>query len=542
MDKTSMDKPDTNNESQPAMAVKKTSDKTGFSPIWIVPIVALLIGAFLLYRLASQSGPTITITFKEGSGLEAGKTQIKYKDVTVGDVTDVELSDDVAAVIVTAEMHPGAKSYLTEKSRFWVVKPQFSGGSISGLGTLLSGNYIAMDGSTEGTKIHAFTGLERPPVIHSTDPGSHFTLHAKTLGSANFGSPIYFKRIPVGQVVEYSLRDNGELKVEIFIKAPYDKHVNSATRFWDASGLDVTLNANGLEVHTESLISIVAGGIAFDTVALLGQDASQPVAKGQEFTLYSSRSSSRKLTYKTKRRAMLYFDDNVRGLLPGAPVEMRGFQIGQVLDVGMEFDRETTTFKLPVLIEIEPDRAQISGDETFEGIVNALVARGWRAQLKMGNLVLGKLLVELDFHPDAPPAKADFSGKYPTIPTIPGAFTEIVRNAGALIAELRETGKTINTLLQSEDTRQGLKDLATTIANVKRLTGDLEKTTMPELASVLQGASATLEETQTMLATNSSTRTEINRLLAELAEAARSIRLLADYLEQNPESIIKGKD
>jgi paraquat-inducible protein B len=160
----------------------------------------------------------------------------------------------------------------------------------------------------------------------------------------------------------------------------------------------------------------------------------------------------------------------------------------------------------------------------------------------MGNLVLGKLLVELDFHPDAPPAKADFSGKYPTIPTIPGAFTEIVRNAGALIAELRETGKAINTLLQSDDTRQGLKDLATTIANVKRLTGDLEKTTMPELASVLQGASATLEETQTMLATNSSTRTEINRLLAELAEAARSIRLLADYLEQHPESIIKGKD
>jgi paraquat-inducible protein B len=295
-------------------------------------------------------------------------------------------------------------------------------------------------------------------------------------------------------------------------------------------------------VHTESLISIIAGGIAFETVALLGQDASQPAAKDQVFTLFPSRSSSRMLSYKLKRRIMLYFEDNVRGLSPGAPVEMRGFQIGQVLDVGMEFDRETTTFKLPVLIEIEPERAQISGEETFPDIVNALVEQGWRAQLKLGNIVLGKLLVEMDFHPNAAPVKVDFSGKYPVIPTIRGSFTELVNNAGALIAELRETAKTINSMLESDDTKQGLEDLAATLANVKRLTAELEKTTVPELASVLNGASATLEEAQTMLAKNSSTRTEINRLLAELGEAARSIRLLADYLEQHPESLLKGKD
>lgn len=523
-------------------AVKNSKDKTGFSPIWIVPIVALLIGVFLLYRLASETGPTITITFKEAEGMEAGKTKIKYKDVTVGEVTDVDLSEDISGVVVTAEMSAGAKKYLTDKARFWVVKPQISGGNISGLSTLLSGNYIGMDPSAEGKKTKQFTGLERQPVIHSSDPGSHFTLLAKTLGSINFGSPVYYKQISVGQLVDYTLLDNGELKLQVFIKAPYDKHVNSATRFWNASGLDFTLNANGLEVHTESLVAIIAGGIAFGTVATLGQDATQPATTDREFTLYPSRSSSQKLAYKTKRRVMLYFEDNVRGLLPGAPVEMRGFQIGQVLDVGMEFDRETTSFKLPVLIEVEPGRVQITGEEDFHSVVNSLVEQGWRAQLKSGNLVLGKLLVEMDFHPDAPPAKVDFSGKYPVLPTLKGSFSELISNAGALVAELRLTGKTINTLLQSDDTKQGLKDLATTIANVNRLTAELEKSTMPELSTVLTGASATLDEAQTMLAKNSTTRTEINRLLAELAEAARSIRLLADYLEQHPESIIKGKD
>jgi paraquat-inducible protein B len=137
---------------------------------------------------------------------------------------------------------------------------------------------------------------------------------------------------------------------------------------------------------------------------------------------------------------------------------------------------------------------------------------------------------------------ADFIGKYPVIPTLKGAFAAIVENAGALIAELRQTGKSINTLLQSDDTKQGLEDLAATIANVKRLTAELEKTTVPELATVLTRASATLEEAHSMLATNSTTRTEIDRLLVELAQAARSIRLLADYLEQHPESIIEGKD
>lgn len=208
----------------------------------------------------------------------------------------------------------------------------------------------------------------------------------------------------------------------------------------------------------------------------------------------------------------------------------------------MEYDRESQQFRLPVLIDIEPERVSVGREADFRTTVSALVMRGLRGQLKSGNLLLGKLLVELDFHPEAPPATVDFSGKYPVLPTVPDTLTSMVDNAGALVSDLRQTAQMINTLLGSKDISAGMHELSSAITSVNRLVTELEQSTAPELAEVLAGARATLADTQSMLATNATTRTEINRLLVELAAAARSIRLLADYLEQHPESIIKGKD
>jgi paraquat-inducible protein B len=536
---------DNNNNSSsqiPAAAIKKPKGDGGFSPIWIVPIVALLIGAFLLYRMATESGPNITITFSAASGIEAGKTKIKFKGVEVGEVNDVDISEDLSGVTITAEMHPETKQHLTDKTRFWIVKPQISGGTISGLGTLLSGDYIGMDPSDDGSSTRAFVGLEKPPVIHSSEAGTHFTLRANGLGSINIGSPVFFKDIPVGQVTEYKLQDSGDIKLHIFVKEPYDKRVNSATRFWNASGFDITLNANGIEVKTESLVAIIGGGVAFDTISHLNGKAVKSISKDTVFTLYKSRSRSKQPDYREKHLIMFYFEDSVRGLIAGAPVEMRGYQVGEVLDVGLEFDRETANFRLPVVVALEPGRVNITGEAEVEDTLKQLVKQGLRAQLKTGNLLFGRLLVELDFHPDAPAAQIDFSGQYPVLPTVKGALGAILANANSLIVELRQTAKTINTLLESDDFEATVADLGDTMANLKRLTAELEKTTAPELAKVLTQAGATLSEARTMLATNSTTRTEINRLLVELAEAARSIRLLADYIEQHPESIIKGKD
>jgi paraquat-inducible protein B len=526
----------------PPVAVKKTPKERGFSPIWIIPIVALIIGLFLIYRVISETGPTITISFKTASGIEAGKTKVKFKDVEVGEVTHVDIDSDLATVTVTVSMVRNTTPYINDKTRFWVVRPQISAGSISGLGTLLSGNYIGMDPSTEGVKTKAFTGLERPPVIHSDEAGRNFTLHTSELGGLNFGSPVYFRQIAVGNVVQYKSLDTGDIELEVFVKTPYEKHINAATRFWNAGGFDITLNAEGLEIKTQSLVTIIGGGIAFDTLQGVGEDASKPVAEGQVFHLYSSHTASRKKVYSEKQRVLFYFDDPVRGLLPGAPVELRGYKIGQVLEVSLEFNREDGNFRIPVLAELEPGRVKISGEDDFQNTVKQLVDRGLRASLQSGNIVFGKLLISLDFHPDEPTATADFSGRYPVLPTMRGTIGEIMADTRALVDELRQASNTLNEFLSSKAFGDSVDDLAATLAYVKQISAQLDETTAPQVTAVLSSAEDTLQEAQAMFAANSTTRTEINHLLLELAEAARSIRLLADYMEQHPESIIKGKD
>ncbi len=524
------------------IAVKKTPRDRGFSPIWIIPIVALLIGLYLVYKVVDEKGPTITISFETATGIEAGKTVVKFKDVEVGEVTAVDIDPDLSGVTVTVSMVRNTIPYINDKTRFWVVRPQISAGNISGLGTLLSGNYIGMDPSTEGAATKAFTGLEQPPVIEFDEAGRKFTLRTKQLGGLNSGSPIYFRQIDVGRMVQYKSLDNGDIELEIFVKSPYEKHINAATRFWNAGGFDITLSAEGLEIKTQSLVSIIGGGIAFDTVQGIGEDASKPAAEGEIFHLYASHTASRKKSYTEKHKVLFYFDDPVRGLLPGAPVELRGYKVGEVVDVSLEFDRETDSFKIPVLAEIEPGRVKIGSDSNFQGTMEHLVEKGMRASLQSGNIVFGKLLINLDFHPDAASAKADFSGPYPILPTIRGTIGAIMADARALIDELRQASETLNRFLSSKAFEDSVDDLAATVAHIKNITAHLDETTAPQITTLLSSAEATLQEAQAMFDANSTTRTEINKMLLELAEAARSIRLLADYLEQHPESLIKGKD
>ena len=524
------------------IAVKKTQRERGFSPIWIIPIVALLIGLYLVYKVIDETGPTITISFKAASGIEAGKTVVKFKDVEVGEVTAVDIDPDLSGVTVTVSMIRNTSAYINDKTRFWVVRPQISADSISGLGTLLSGNYIGMDPSTAGAATKAFTGLERPPVIDSDEAGRNFKLRTKELGGLNFGSPVYFRQIDVGRVVQYKSLDNGDIELEIFVRSPYEKHINAATRFWNAGGFDITLSAEGLEIKTQSLVTIIGGGIAFDTVQGIGEDASKPAADGEVFHLYASHTASRKKSYTEKHKVLFYFDDPVRGLLPGAPVELRGYKVGEVVDVSLEFNRESGDFRIPVLVEIEPGRVKTGPDSSFQNTMEELVAKGLRASLQSGNIVFGKLLISLDFHPDEASAKADFSGRYPILPTMRGTIGEIMADARALIDELRQASDTLNGFLSSKAFEDSVDDLATTLAHIKNITAQVDEKAAPQITTVLSSAEATLQEAQAMFDANSSTRIEINKLLLELAEAARSIRLLADYLEQHPESLIKGKD
>jgi paraquat-inducible protein B len=515
-------------------------EKKQFSIVWVVPLVAFLIGGWLAYKAISEKGPTITITFETAEGLEAGKTKIKYKDVEVGQVESVDLSEDGSYVIVTAELRKSAEPHLTENTRFWVERARIGAGGAAGLGTVFAGAYIGADpGKPGGKPARSFTGLEIPPVVTTGLPGRHFRLKAARLGSLNVGSPIYYRQFKVGQVVAYEMVEDGEaVDFKIFIHAPFHEYVRTNSRFWNASGLDVSVDASGIKINSESFVSILIGGIAFDTPATL-----EPASQAEEnatFNLFASREKTLEKAYVQKRQWVLYFDGSVRGLSVGASVELQGIKIGEVTDITLEFDWEKLTFRIPVLIETEPERIEFVGKETVDRKrgLEILVEKGLRAQLKTGSLLTGQLLVGWDFHPNAPPAKINWDGRYPEMPTIPTPMEEITSGMTRIVEKL-----------DTIPLEQIGKDLQKTMANLSKTTAEMEKLMQKLDANVAPAATATLGQAQTtlvkvdrLLNADSPTGHELKRALAELADAARNISILMDYLERHPDSVIFGKE
>ena len=514
-------------EQQPADAIPEAvvTQRSGVSIVWLIPVIAALIGGWLAWKAFSEQGPTITISFKSAEGLEAGKTKIRYKDVEVGQVGTIELSDDLSHVIVTAQLVKDAGDYLTERTRFWVVRASVRAGQVSALGTLLSGAYIGIDPVAKGKSSRHFEGLETPPVITTGLPGHHFILKASRRGSLDVGAPVFYRQIQVGEVVAYDIgKDAESIDFKVFIHAPYDRKVRENTQFWNASGLDVSVTAEGIKIDTESLVSIMIGGIAFGDT-----DNEAPGAVAQEeqvFHLYDSREAAQKKEYAEKRRFLLYFDGSVRGLSPGAPVEFRGIQIGEVVDVKLQIDVTTRQFQIPVLIDVEPERvtptgqlppewAKLSKLERQNRVFDQLVAQGMRAQLKTGNLLTGKLIVDMDIYEKVKPAEIDYSGTYPVMPTVPTSLEEISSRVATILDKLEQfpidkIGKNMDTTLEG---------LQLTVTQTQKTLAALEKT----------------------LSTDSPLQQQLQGTLEELSGAARSLRLLADYLERNPEAILRGK-
>jgi paraquat-inducible protein B len=407
-----------------------------------------------------------------------------------------------------------------------------SGGQITGLGTVFSGAYIGMDPVTEGPRARHFTGLEVPPVVTAGRPGRLFWLRGSSLGGLDIGSPVYFRQIQVGQVVAYELDRSGEhVTVQVFVDAPHHERVRQTTRFWNESGIDVSMSAEGVRLDTSSVVSMLIGGLSFDTPGNL--DAAAEVAEDHVFPLYASRADASEQKYTLKRRYLLHFDQSVRGLIPGSPVEFRGIHVGEVADVKLVAKPDTGEFRIPVLIEIEPQRAGLeeTGEEAPRARVERLVANGFRARLRTANLITGQLAVELDLLPDAPPAEADFSGLYPEIPTVPTPLQEITSGLARLLDRAGE--------MPLEDIGKELRAL---LVEVRELSASLNRDVAPALASTMENAERTLASAESLVRPGSPVRQDLQRMLREMTEAARSLRLLADQLERHPESLIRGKE
>jgi len=539
----------------PEAATPEIKQRRSFSIVWIVPIVALLIGAWLVYKAVSEKGPTITITFESAEGLEAGKTKIKYKDVELGTVTAIVLADDFSHVTVTAEMAKESKGYLTEKTRFWVVRARVAAGQVTGLGTLFSGAYIGIDPELEGKSVRHFKGLEKPPMVTGEVAGRQYRLAANRLGSLTPGSPIYFRQIQVGQVADFKLEPNGEnVTIDIFVQAPYYQFVRQKTRFWVASGLDVDLTANGLRVDTESVVSLLIGGLAFATFP--HEDGGPEAEEGAHFKLYDTYEAARDDRYTVKRDMIIEIKDSVRGLSVGAPVEFRGLQIGKVTEIDLDADFENLDFTIPVRIELEPERLHLTNPKDENDTIHRwqrLLDKGFRAQLETGSLLTGQLYVKLDIFEDAPPAKLSFYGDLPVIPSLPSSSQEIMQGVTrflkkldqlpleAIGKDLQNTMAGVDKLVNGPDLRDAVQSLGGILDELKTTTQTLNADTVPRINTALAEMATVLKNLDGWVSADAPLQGDLRKTLEELAAAGRAISELADMLERHPEALIQGK-
>ncbi len=530
--------------------------RAGISLVWLIPLLALAIGGWLAFKAYSEKGPTIQIAFKTAAGLTAGKTEVRFKDVAIGKVTAIDVTEDLTGVRVTAALVAGAERYLTEGTHFWVERPRVTASQVSGLETLLSGAYIAIDPVQRGGSARHFVGLEQPPLFTTAEPGKQFVLRAPTLGSLNIGSPVYFRDIQVGQVVGHDLDADGRaVNIRIFVSTPQDALVDTNTRFWNASGLDFSLSSTGVQVQTQSLLSVLIGGVAFDNPDTL-EAAGRPARDGEVFPLYASRAQAHEKTYLHKERYLMYFGGSVRGLSVGAPVELRGIKIGQVLDIQLQLNAATQDFQIPVLVEIEPERIVIVGDQSrivAHQAVEGLVERGLRAQLKTGSLITGELYVELDFHPTDRHQTLWQGQDLRIFPTVPAALDAIADKVNGVLdtvaalplaqigVDLRDAVAGAKGILASKELADAVKELDLTLKQVHQVAAGFDRDLMPKVAAALDQVRATLKSADGLVADDSTTAVELRRLMQELSAAARSVRTMADYLERHPEALIKGK-
>ncbi|WP_456380162.1 PqiB family protein [Thiolapillus sp.] len=548
------------------------ADHPGFSFIWLVPLVALIIGAVLIYKEYSNLGPTLQIRFQSAEGIVPNKTEIKYRDVVIGKVKTVQFSSDLSHVVIQAQLNKDMEALLSPDTRFWVVRPRIGATGASGIGTLFSGVYIAMDPGNGDGYAESYVGLEEPPKILSDARGRSFKLRARSLGSISIGSPVYHRQIQVGEVTGYRLvPDQGHVALDVFINAPNDKLVRRNTRFWNVSGMDMEVSGSGLKVELESLVALLAGGVAFDASLTLGDD--QPAAEGTIFTLYASREESQKKTIQLSLPYVLYFDDSVRGLSVGAPVEFRGIPVGEVLDISLEKSAADGLARIAVLVGLEPELVPFRNMTSvpdiearkvlFQDTLEKMVTKGLRARLMMGNLLSGQLIVDMDFDPEAEKASIDYSGKYPVLPTTPGSLSSITNSLVAILGKLKRlpldemgehflnVSKGLDALVNDGDLQASLQNLSLLLQRADRILSVVENGASPLMGEItslsvdarkmVQQAERTLEDLARTTSDQGAMGGELINTMRELAAAARAVRGVADYLERHPEALLQGK-
>jgi paraquat-inducible protein B len=540
----------------------------GFSWLWLLPLAALGLVVYLFYGLAREHGPTIAITFESADGLVAQQTLVRYKAVTLGVVEQIQLTDDLSHVIVNVRMSEQAADLLNDKTRFWVARPRFSGGLSglqTGLETLVSGAYVAMDPGPKGSARQTrFVGLEKPPSIRRDQPGSAYYLEAKSIGGIGEGAPVYYRDVNVGEVLSYELSE-ATVKLRIFIQAPYDQQVKAETRFWNSSGVSIGTGPDGLHVELQSIKSLLAGGIAFRNPPHAGRELT-PVKAEHGFKLYANQDQAEMDFYTHSVPYVSYFLSSVRGLSKGSEVHMFGKPLGIVTDVELVRDpragqRERLAVRVAYVLQPEralreQDRAALEGDG-----MRALLRDNLKVVLRTSSLLTGQKELSLEYVPGSAPASELREGDAWVLPST----SDDLQDIGATLAQIadkvnhipfEELGDNANRILTSvrrATAEPKLEHAMAALDDTLQEAGALAKQARTQLGPALARLPAISEKLEKAVdganqalgqegyGNDSGVQRQLERTMSQIADAARSIRLLADFLNRHPEALVSGR-
>ncbi|MEQ5840980.1 MlaD family protein [Paraburkholderia acidicola] len=507
------------------------------SLVWVIPLIAALIGIALVVKSVVDRGPTISILFSSAEGLEPGKTKVKYKDVDIGEVKTIKLINNHTQVEVVVQLTKEAEDFAVKDTRFWVVRPRVGTSGVSGLNTLLSGAYIGVDAGHSQDTQKLYTGLETPPPVTGDQRGHRFTLRGESLGSIDIGSPVYYRRVQVGQVVGFALDKEGTgVTIQVFVSAPYDQYVGTNSRWWHASGVDLRLDSSGFTLNTQSLATVITGGLAFQSPP--GQLIGQQAADNATFRLGADEADAMREPDGPPVRVVMNFNQSLRGLSVGAQVDFRGIVLGQVTAIGVEYDPKARNFTMPVTMNLYPDRLRrrsvgsvpAAGTPASRELLQRLVQHGLRGQLRTGNLITSQLYVALDLFPKVAPATIDVSRDPVEIPTIPNTLDELQLQVADIAKKLDkipfdEIGTNLNSSLKNAD----------------QLFSRLNTEVVPEARDTLSAAKHTFNSAESTLQQDSPLQSDVHQALQELTRTLQSLNALSDYLERHPESLLRGK-
>jgi len=520
----------------PSAMTEKQS--TAFSIVWIIPLIAAIIGGWLVFKSVTDESTTVEVTFLYAHGIEKRKTFVKYRDIKIGQVTDIHFSNDLSHVVVVMQIDGLNADRLTESSRFWVVKPRVGTSGISGLETLMSGAYIELDPGEGSIVTSKFTGLEEPPRNYLDSKGTVYNIQADSLGSLAVGSPVHYRGLAVGQVIKYALADDrNHVDIKIFIDTPHDQFIRHNTRFWNTSGVEVEVGTSGVKMDVESMISLFAGGISFDTTESAG--ISMQASEDTIFTLFKTKKPEADELISFTVPFLMYFSESIRGLSVGSPVEFSGIRVGSVADISFDADLDNNNIRIPVLIKLEPERIPLkqrkewkSNEQRKQGtikFIRMLVKKGMRGQLQTVNMLTGQSSIMIDMYPDAKEVSLREEYGYMVVPTVPGTLTNLTTKINNLLNKLEafpleSIGENVEEATAGANKLFNDKNIAASIVNLNAV---LEKTNaLINSMNADEGGVLGVQARTTM---------------EELAKAARSLRAMAEYLERHPESLLTGK-